>query len=99
MNQYTWEVAPRGKRAIKVVTYGRDHDQAQNRAKGIVRDVWKDVFETNTDHEILGDLIKVEEGAFEQVIHYEPEFVGSIPPEGVAQDIARVAKEVPRNVR
>jgi hypothetical protein len=100
MNQYTWNAAPRGKGMLKIVTYGDNHDEAQARAKVIVRDVWKAVFEQSPEHEIVGNLVKVEEGAFGPVINYEPQFVGSIArPEDIAQDIARAAKEVPRNVR
>lgn len=95
MNQYTWEVAPRGKKTIKVITYGDNHDEAQARAKVIVRDVWKAVFEQSPEHEIFGDLIKVEEGALGPVINYEPQFVGSIvKPEDIAESIAKEARNV-----
>lgn len=102
MNQYTWDAAPRGKGMIKIVTYGKDHDTAQERAKEIVRDVWKHIFEVKPDHEIVGVLVKVEQGTMD-VIHYEPHFEGEMPvAKGVAEDIARIAKDVMeehRNVR
>lgn len=71
MNQWTWEVAPRGKKQIKMVTLGETYAVAKESALAIAYDVWPNASALN--QEINGELLKVEQIApginVQQVFH------------------------------